>query len=128
MRPRKQSFDILQIVGNIRIGVDVFRRNEQWLFHDGQMMPIQRSGSKGVNGYVQITLLGTSFGTDTTEAGEVPGTWFRNNILMLGPEKKGNGLEGKLLGTKTFTLLDSGVSQPGVSINKTVTEIPCSQF
>ena len=52
MRPRKQSFDILQIVGNIRIGVDVFRRNEQWLFHDGQMMPIQRSGSKGVNGYV----------------------------------------------------------------------------
>ena len=51
MRPRKQSLGILQIVGNIRIGVDVFRRNEQWLFHDGRMMPIQRSGSKGVNGY-----------------------------------------------------------------------------
>jgi hypothetical protein len=33
---------------------------------------------------VQITLLGTSIGTDTTEAGEVPVTWFRNNILMLG--------------------------------------------
>ena len=55
MRPRKQSFDILQIVGNIRIGVDVFRRNEQWLFHDGQMMPIQRSGSKGVNGYCGLS-------------------------------------------------------------------------
>ena len=77
---------------------------------------------------VQITLLGTSYGTDTTEAGEVPGTWFRNNILMLGKEKNGIGLEGKLLGTKTFTPLTTGVAQPSVNINKIVKEIPCSQF
>lgn len=77
---------------------------------------------------VQITLLGTSYGSDTTDAGEVPGTWFRSNILMLGQEKEGKGLDGMLLGTKTFTPLDSGVAQPSININKTVKEIPCSKF
>ena len=77
---------------------------------------------------VQITLLGTSYGSDTTEVGEVAGTWFRNNILMLEKEKSGKALEGTLLGTKTFTPLATGVAQPSVKINKIVKEIPCSQF
>lgn len=84
--------------------------------------------SELISNGVQITLSGTSFGTDTTDAGEVEGTWTRNNVLMLAPETKGRALDGRLLGTKAFAPLSTGVIQPSVNINKTVTEISCSDF
>ena len=89
------------------------------------------NGDLEVSNVIQMSLVGTSYGTKSVGPAAVPGLYSMDFSLILQPETKGKIPGGQLVGVKTFQAIvaGQGVGQPDKTYyDKTVQEISCSDF